>query len=101
MDVIPPLNHKTIVEFVNVRSPHGSPSAAQCRSTVLINLENIFDDFGVSGQLVDEMMALERDTFQRCLSAQPAPANLPLQLTSRTTVRSLVSNFGIGLTRWG
>ena len=28
-----------------------------------LHLENIFDDKGVSGQVVDEMLALERDTF--------------------------------------
>ena len=37
-----------------------------------LHLEDIFDDNGVSGHLVYEMLALERDTFQRCLSAQPA-----------------------------
>ena len=42
----------------------------------VLHLESIFDDIGVSGQLVDEMLALERDTFQRCLSAQPAPTAL-------------------------
>ena len=41
-----------------------------------LHLENIFDDNGVSGQVVDDMQALERDTFQRCLSAEPAPSAL-------------------------
>ena len=42
----------------------------------VLHLESIFDDIEVSRQLVDEMLALERDTFQRCLSAQPAPTAL-------------------------
>ena len=37
-----------------------------------LHLENIFDDNGVSGQLVCEMLALDLDTIQRCLSSQPA-----------------------------
>ena len=41
-----------------------------------LHLENIFDDHGVSGQMVDEMLVLERDTFLRCLLAQPAPTAL-------------------------
>ena len=61
-----------------VCSPCGPAMALPCdgrdqllRSSVLfgdLRLENMFADNGVSGQLVDEMLALERDTFQRCLS---------------------------------
>ena len=37
-----------------------------------LELENILEDHGVSGQVVDEMLALEWDTFRRCFLAQPA-----------------------------
>ena len=37
-----------------------------------LQLENILEDHGVSGQVVDEMLALEWDTFRRCFLAQPA-----------------------------
>ena len=41
-----------------------------------LHLENSFEDSGVSGQLVFDMLTLESDVFQRCLSAQPAPTAL-------------------------
>ena len=41
-----------------------------------LRLGNSFEDNGVSGQLVLDMLTLENDVFQRCLSAQPAPTAL-------------------------
>ena len=38
-----------------------------------LHLENSFEDNGVSGQQVLDLLALEKDVFQLCLSAQPAP----------------------------
>ena len=38
-----------------------------------LHLENSFEDNGVSGQQVLDLLTLEDDVFQRCLSAQPAP----------------------------
>ena len=38
-----------------------------------LRFENSFEDNGVSRQLVLDMLTLESDVFQRCLSAQPAP----------------------------
>ena len=37
-----------------------------------LHLENSFEDKGVSGQHVLDLLALESDVFQRCLSAQLA-----------------------------
>ena len=82
--------------------PPSLPSVAD------LHLENIFDDIGVSGKLVDEMLALERDTLQRCLGAGshstaavqwtqvrcPFCVILPLQLTCRPTVRLFSATFG-------
>ena len=41
-----------------------------------LHLENSFEDNGGSGQHVLDLLALEFDVFQRCLSAQPAPTAL-------------------------
>ena len=52
---------------------------AQLRSSVPsdnLHLENSFEDNGVSGQHVLDMLTLESDVFQRCFSAQPAPTVL-------------------------
>ena len=52
------------------------PRDPQRRSSVSSSnnlLENSFEDNGESGQLVLDMLTLENDAFQRCLSAQPAP----------------------------
>ena len=48
---------------------------AQCRPTIFTSRTSS-TTAGGSGQVVDEMLALERDTFQRCLPAQPAPSAL-------------------------
>ena len=45
-------------------------------SPVDLHLENILEDHGVSGQVVDEVLALEWDTFRLCFPAQPAPSAL-------------------------
>ena len=37
-----------------------------------LELENILEDHGVSSQTIDEMLALEVETYQRCFLAQPA-----------------------------
>ena len=57
---------------------------AQLRSSVssdILRFETSFEDTGVSGQHVNDMLTLERDVFQRYPSAQPA-----------TTVCSSLSN---------
>ena len=41
-----------------------------------LHLENSFDDNWVAGQHVLDLLALEDDVFQRCLSAQLAPTAL-------------------------
>ena len=41
-----------------------------------LHLKNSFEDNGVSGQQVLDLLALEDDVFQRCLSAQPDPTAL-------------------------
>ena len=55
------------------------PHNEQVRSVPLfdnLHLENSFEDNGVSGQQVVDLLALEDGVFQRCLSAQLAPAAL-------------------------
>ena len=58
--------------------PHDRADQLLCSSVPFddLHLENLFDDNGVSRQVMDEMLALQRDTFQRCLSAQQAPTAL-------------------------
>ena len=41
-----------------------------------LHFGNIFEENGASGQHVNDMLTLERDVFQRCLSAQTAPTAL-------------------------
>ena len=64
-----------------------------------LHLENSFEENGVSGQQVLDLLALEDDVFPRCLSAQPARRALQrskvltscatsLQLICPLTVRS-------------
>ena len=51
--------------------------AVQCPSpTISTHLGNSFEDQRISGQLVLDMLTLENDVFQRCLSAQPVPTAL-------------------------
>ena len=52
----------------------------QCLRSVLLfdnlHLENSYEDNGVAGQRVLDLLALEDGVFQRCLSAQPDPTAL-------------------------
>ena len=41
-----------------------------------LHLENSFEDNGVAGQQVLDLLTLEDDVFQRCLSVQPDPTAL-------------------------
>ena len=41
-----------------------------------LHLENSFEDKGIAGRQVLDLLALEGDVFQRCLSAQPDPTAL-------------------------
>ena len=43
-----------------------------------LHLENSFEDTGVAGQQVLDLLAMEDDVFQRCLSAQPDPTALQM-----------------------
>ena len=52
------------------------PQRRSSVSSDILHLENIFEDNGVSGQRVNDMLTLERDVFQRSLSAQQAPTAL-------------------------
>ena len=59
--------------------PRNEQGPQRLRSVSLsdnLHLENSFEDNGVSGQHVLDLLALEFDVFQRCLSAQPAPTAL-------------------------
>ena len=42
-----------------------------------LHLKNSFEDNGVGGQHVLDLLMLEDDVFQRCLSAQPDPHSAP------------------------
>ena len=55
-------------------------ASGQCPSSTDLHFENSFEDNGVAGQQVLDLLALEDDVFQRCLSAQPAPT---VQRTNR------------------
>ena len=37
-----------------------------------VDVENIFEHHGVSSQVIDEMLAVELETYRRCFPAQPA-----------------------------
>ena len=52
-----------------------------------LHLENSFEDNGVAGQQVLDLLALEGDVFQRCLSAQNPTA---LQRSNRCKCADLL-----------
>ena len=58
------------------RNEHGPQRLRSVPLFDNLHLENSFEDNGVSGQQVLDLLALEDDVFQRCLSAQPGPTAL-------------------------
>ena len=81
-----------------------------------LELENIFEDRGVSWLIIDELFALELETYRRCFPAQPVSLHYrdatgasaltscetsPLQPTCRLTGHSSPSSFWTRLTNGG
>ena len=59
--------------------PRNEQDPQRLRSVLLfdnLHLEDSFEDNGVGGQQVLDLLALEDDVLQRCLSAQPSPTAL-------------------------
>ena len=71
--------------------PHNEQGPQRLRAVPLfdnLHLENSFEDNGVSGQQVLDLLAFGDDVFQRCLSAQPA--STALQWSNRSKCAHLL-----------